>query len=46
MDDFREDTIKTYKEWLRHQDDLPDICNFFIHSVLTYSVYFHKLLET
>ncbi|XP_020393666.1 uncharacterized protein [Zea mays] len=25
MDDFREDTIKTYKEWLRHQGDLPDI---------------------
>jgi hypothetical protein len=29
MDDFREDTIKTYKEWLRHQGDLPDICDFF-----------------
>ena len=28
-DDYRDETIRTYKEWLRRQDYLPDICNLF-----------------
>lgn len=28
-DDYRDETIKTYKEWLRHQDYLDDICKFY-----------------
>jgi hypothetical protein len=40
-DDYRHETIKTYKEWLRQNGDLPHISNF--NSDLNYITYYSFL---